>query len=75
MDEEFTIEALCLFCNAPLTADENMEFQSGDLIKCNSCGEMNDYDSVVEVAKEIGIEKVKTEIGKELKKTMKNLFK
>jgi len=52
MEENFTIEVLCLFCHSTLTADEDMEFESGDLIKCNSCGEMNDYDSVVEVAKE-----------------------
>lgn len=75
MKDNFTIEALCLFCNAPLTADKNKEFHSGDLIKCNSCGEMNDYDSVVEVAKEKGIEKVKSEVEKEINKTMKNLFK
>ena len=75
MDDSFTIEALCLFCNAVLTSEEGKEFDSGDLIKCNNCGEMNDYDSVVEVAKEKGVDKVESEIEKELHKTMKNLFK
>ncbi|VAW64815.1 hypothetical protein MNBD_GAMMA08-3 [hydrothermal vent metagenome] len=75
MEENFTIEVLCLFCHSTLTADEDMEFESGDLIKCNSCGEMNDYDSVVEVAKEKAVEKVKTEVEEELSKTFNNLFK
>ena len=75
MDDSFTIEALCLFCNTALTSEEGEESHSGDLIKCNNCGELNDYDSVVEVAKEKGVEKVKTEMEKELSKTMKNLFK
>lgn len=75
MDSEFKITALCLFCQAPLEADESAELESGDMIKCNSCGELNDYDSVIEVAKEKGVEKVKSEVEAELKKTMGKLFK
>lgn len=75
MDSEFTITALCLFCQAPLHSEENAEFKSGDMIKCGSCGELNDYDSVIEVAKEKGIEKVKSQVEAELEKTMKKLFK
>jgi Tfp pilus assembly protein PilZ len=75
MDSEFKIDVLCLFCQAPLRADENTDFVSGDLIKCKSCGEKNDYDSVIEVAKEKGVEKVKSQVEDELAKTMKSLFK
>ena len=75
MDSEFNIEVLCLFCGVPLQAEEDAEFESGDLIKCTSCGEMNDYDSVIEVAKEKGVEIVKSQVGDELSKTVKNLFK
>lgn len=75
MDSEFKITALCLFCQAALQVDENAEFNSGDMIKCDSCGELNDYDSVIEVAKEKGIEKVKSQVEAELEKTMKKLFK
>ena len=75
MDSDFKITALCLFCHAELQADENEEFNSGDMIKCDSCGELNDYDSVIEVAKEKGIEKVKAQVEDELEKTMKKLFK
>ena len=75
MDSEFKITALCLFCQSPLQANENAEFESGDMIKCGSCGELNDYDSLIEVAKEKGIEIVKSQVEDELKKTMKKLFK
>jgi len=75
MDSESKITALCLFCHAPLEAEEDKEFQSGDMIKCNACSELNDYDSVVEVAKEKGTEKVKNEVEAELKKTLGKLFK
>lgn len=75
MDSDFKITVLCLFCQAPLQAEESAEFESGDLIKCETCGELNDYDSLVEVAKEKGIEKVQTQIEAELEKTMKKLFK
>lgn len=75
MDSEFRITVLCLFCQEPLQADENAEFESGDMIKCGSCGELNDYDSLIGVAKEMGIEKVKSQVEDELRKTMKKLFK
>ena len=75
MDENFTIKLLCLFCQSPLTAEEDKEFKTGDLIKCNSCDELNDYDSLIEVAKEKGIKKVESQIQEELDKTMKGLFK
>ena len=75
MDSEFKITALCLFCQAPLQDDENTDLKSGDMIKCDSCGELNDFDSVIEVAQEKGVEKVKLQVEAELNKTMKNLFK
>ena len=71
MDSTFQITLLCLFCHSELQADENAEFESGDMIKCVSCGELNDYDSVIEVAKEKGIEKVKSQVEAELKKLFK----
>ncbi len=75
MDSKFKITCLCLFCQAPLTSDENAVFNSGDMIKCKSCGELNDYDSVIEIAKEKGVEKVKSEVYADLEKTVKHLFK
>jgi ASC-1-like (ASCH) protein len=71
MDSKFKITLLCLFCHSALQGDKNAEFESGDMIKCVSCGELNDYDSVIEVAKEKGIEKVKSQVEAELKKLFK----
>ena len=75
MDSEFKITALCLFCLAPLKAEQYVEFESGDLIKCNSCGELNNYDSVIEVAKDKGFQRIKSQVESKLKKTMKKLLK
>ncbi|WP_157679902.1 hypothetical protein [Nitrosococcus watsonii] len=66
---------VCLFCNSPLQGPEDAEYASGDVIECNECGESNDYDSVVEVAKEKGVEEVSEEIQRQLKKELGNLFK
>ena len=75
MDDNFTIECVCLFCGATLTQKEGTELKPGILIKCSSCGEENDYDSVIEVAKEKGLEQVKEELHKHLYSTFKSLFK
>tara|TARA_R110001583_G_scaffold173287_1_gene327165 strand:- start:13490 stop:13627 length:138 start_codon:yes stop_codon:yes gene_type:complete len=45
------------------------------MFKCPECGELNDYDSVLDVAKEKYIKLVKDKIEKELKSTFKNIFK
>ena len=58
-EESFTVELTCLFCCSVLQGSEDAKFRSGDMIPCTHCGESNDYDSVIEVAKEKGIEAVK----------------
>lgn len=58
-DELMRIEVKCLFCNSTLTGPDDAKYESGDLIRCSECGEGNDFDSVVEVAKEQGIASVK----------------
>tara|TARA_R110002073_G_scaffold223423_1_gene383628 strand:- start:393 stop:620 length:228 start_codon:yes stop_codon:yes gene_type:complete len=75
MEEHFTIDVVCLFCQATLKVEEGKELQSGDMIKCQECGEENDFDSVMEVAKEKGIAKVEAEVADELNSKFKNLFK
>ncbi len=65
----------CLFCQSPIEAPEDSEFSSGDFIKCHACGEENDFDSVIEVAKEEGISEVTVEVQNQLAKTLKRLFK
>lgn len=55
------IELKCFFCDVSLEGDPEKELSSGDLIKCQNCGEFNDYDELVNLAAE--------EFGK---KTIKN---
>lgn len=69
------ISLKCLFCKSVLTAEEGSGFQSGDLIECNECHEMNDYDSVLEVAKEDGVERMKQEVNKSIKSQFKDFLK
>ena len=72
---EFTVNLKCLFCGSALTGPEGTEYHSGDLIKCAKCGEGNDYDSVLEVAKEEGTEKMKNAVQDQLQKQFEELFK
>lgn len=71
----FTVELVCLFCGAPLEGKEGITYASGDLIRCSECGEDNDYDSVLNVAKEKGVGKLKKEAEKQIKDEFKKLFK
>lgn len=70
-----SIALKCLFCHSELKGPEDANYSSGDLIKCQECGEENDFDSVVEVAKETGIAEVKKEVEDQLAKAFKGLFK
>ena len=60
----------CLFCGLVLDVDEKIvdNIKSGDQVKCNHCGESNDFDSMVKVAEEevvISAEKaIKESLGK-----------
>ncbi len=74
-DKSFEISLKCLFCDLPLKADSEKEFDSGDMIECLECHELNDYDSVKEVAIEDGTEQATEYATKELKKSFKKLFK
>ena len=72
---DFEVNLKCLFCGEVLEGPEDAEYRSGDLIKCAKCGEENDYDSVLEVAKEEGVEQVKKMVEEQLQKQFKGLFK
>jgi len=76
MDNEIlSISLKCFFCDCELQKDSEKEFQSGDLIECQSCNEFNDYDSLIEVAKGEAESILKVRIQKELKSKFGNLFK
>lgn len=70
-----TISLKCLFCSAPLQGPEEAEYSSGDLIKCGECGEENDFDSVLDVAKEKSVEIMAKEAEKQVTKEMKSILK
>ena len=64
-----------MFCDCPLEGETDAEFKSGDLLKCQKCGELNDYDALIDVAsdegKELATDYAKSEIEKMLKKAFK----
>ncbi len=70
-----TIILTCLFCDSDLEKAEGKGLQSGDLLKCPSCKQENDYDSLISVAKEKGMEQLKQQVTLEAKKAFGNLFK
>lgn len=72
---ELTVTLKCLFCGSDLEGQQCAEYGSGDLIKCTKCAEDNDYDSVLEVAKEEGMARMKDTIQEQLQNEFKGLFK
>ncbi len=72
---EQKVTLVCLFCGLPFQRPEDTEYASGDMIECSECGEFNDYDSVIEVAKEKGITELSKEVKHQLKEEFGNLFK
>jgi hypothetical protein len=69
--ENFNVPLTCLFCGGVLEAQHDSKFESGDLIPCGHCNEGNDYDSVIEVAKEKGV----TQVKEAFQATLGNIFK
>jgi peptide subunit release factor 1 (eRF1) len=74
-NKSFTVKLKCLFCDGPLESDKEKEYSSGDMVKCNNCEELNDYDALIDIAfdegKTIAIDSAKNEIKKMLKKTFR----
>ncbi len=74
-DFTVTIELKCMFCDAALKGDTEKEFESGDMVKCLECEELNDYDSALELAQTEGLEKVKEKALGDAKNMLKGIFK
>lgn len=73
--EPISITLNCLFCDSALKGKEDAEFESGDMIKCTECGEENDYDSILDVAKEKGISEMTKKAKNAFEKELSNIFK
>lgn len=74
-DKTFTVNLNCLFCDCPLEHDSEKELSSGDMLKCQNCEELNDYDALIDVAAEkgkaIAVDFAKDEVNKMLQKMFK----
>ena len=73
-DKSFTVELKCLFCDCPLEGDTEKEYVSGDMLECQNCHELNDYDALIDVAAEEGKELVAYYAQKEIEKMLKQAF-
>lgn len=73
--DKISITLVCLFCGVPLEGPDNASYSSVDLIKCQKCGEENDYDSVIEVAEEKGMAQMKDILEGAIAKEFKGMFK
>ncbi len=74
-DKEFHITLKCLFCGCDLKGDTDKKYQSGDMLKCQECGELNDYDSLMAVAVEEGKASPVDYAKEEIIKMLKGIFK
>lgn len=63
MNDEISVDLLCQFCNQQLRGEQGRTYGSGDKVKCDACGKLNDYDSLIEVAQKAVAERVRERIG------------
>ena len=76
METEFKMEALCLFCQQPFKLSTNEVLETGGgLLKCKSCGEDNDSDSLIASTTDRAIKKVEKKGVEELEKRIGDLLK
>ncbi len=74
-DKTFQISLKCLFCDCELQGKTEEKYVPGDMIKCQKCGELNDYDALMDVAIEEGKKSVAEYATDEIRKMLKNTFK
>jgi hypothetical protein len=74
-DKSFTVELKCLFCDCSLEGDTEKEYVSGDMLECQNCHELNDYDALIDVAAEEGKKLVADYAQKEIENMLKKALK
>ena len=74
-DKSFTIELKCLFCDCQLEGNTEKEYSSGDMLECQNCHELNDYDALIDVAADEGQTLVADYAKGEIEKMLKKAFK
>lgn len=77
MGKSVKITMKCIFCKSTQfdVPYEGYEPKSGEQIKCANCGQSNDYDSLVKLARNEGVEIARDFAENELKKMLKRVFK
>jgi hypothetical protein len=71
-----TMELHCLFCNGTqFKAKNDKPPQSGDLVECSACGQLNDFDAMLDVCKEEVAGLAKTAIERQIKDAFKKMLK
>ena len=66
MDNEISVDLLCLSCHAQLRGEPGRTYQSGDTVKCDACGALNDYDRVIEAAQQEVARQIRERAGGEM---------
>ncbi len=64
----------CLFCKSDQFELPGRDYQPspGEMIKCASCGRLNDYSSMLKLMKEQAIEMAKVEAERIVRETFKS---
>ncbi len=77
MEEKTELQLHCLFCFSTnfVLPDEGYQPKSGELVKCSNCGRMNDYDSLMRIAKKKGKEWAEEQAKKLMKDFKKQMNK
>ena len=72
MEKEFQLSLRCVFCDSTkFEVDGNKVPKDGGMIKCGTCGKLNDFSSLKELVKQQGRTKVITDVEKELQAIIK----
>lgn len=63
----------CAFCMSTSFEIPHTGYQPqpGEMLKCGNCGRLNDYESILRVAEEQGVEFVNDKVNEELCKILK----
>ncbi|MCL2915739.1 hypothetical protein L2725_18450 [Shewanella corallii] len=73
--KSFTVELKCFFCDCSLEGVAEKEYVSGDMLECQNCHDLNDYDALIDVAAEEGKNLVADYAQQEIEKMLKKAFK
>ena len=66
MVQSLSVDLLCLKCQEKLSGEKNRSYKSGDTVKCDACGELNDYDRLIEVAQQKVVEMARSRGGDDM---------